>query len=66
MVRGKYAARVRAGSNVVVLIDEVAKVFPTAAAVNDALLSLIRIARSGKEPRRAGASASKKRLARSG
>ncbi len=66
LVRGKYAARVRAGSNVVVLVEEVAKAFPTAAAVNDALLSLIKIARSVKEPRRAGAAASRKRGPRSG
>ena len=47
-----------------VLIDEVAKAFPTAAAVNDALLSLIKIARSAKETRRQPASAGRKRLGR--
>ena len=62
MVRGKYAARVKAGSNVVVLIDEVAKAFPTADAVNEALLSLIRIARAAKESRSQPVAKGRKRL----
>lgn len=37
MVRGKYAARLKTASNVVDLKPEVAKVFPNANAVNDAL-----------------------------
>ena len=36
-VRGKYAARYAEGSNVVVLDPDVAKRFPTAQAVNEAL-----------------------------
>jgi hypothetical protein len=36
-VRGKYASRYRAGTNVVVLDPDVAAVFPDAAAVNRAL-----------------------------
>ena len=36
-VRGKYATRYAAGSNVVVLDPEIAKHFPNAQAVNDAL-----------------------------
>ena len=36
-VRGKYAARYAEGSNVVVLEPDVAKAFPDAAAVNEAL-----------------------------
>ncbi len=36
-VRGKYASRFAAGTNVVVLDPELAKHFPTAQAVNDAL-----------------------------
>lgn len=36
-VRGKYAARYAEGSNVVVLEPDVAKKFPTAEAVNEAL-----------------------------
>jgi hypothetical protein len=40
-VRGKYVARYRAGSNVVVLDPDVAAAFPTAAAVNRALRALL-------------------------
>ena len=36
LTRGKYAARVAKATNVVVLDPEVAKVFPTERAVNDA------------------------------
>ena len=39
-VRGKYAKRFAAGSNVVVLEPEVARAFPTAKAVNAALRTL--------------------------
>ncbi len=41
-VRGKYAARFAEGSNVVVLAPDVAEVFRTAKAVNDALRSQLR------------------------
>jgi hypothetical protein len=64
MVRGKYAARVKARSNVVVLTDEVARAFPTADAVNDALLSLIKIARSAKETRRQPTASGRRRVGR--
>ena len=40
-VRGKYAERYRAGTNVVLLDPEVAEAFPSAKAVNDALRSLL-------------------------
>lgn len=43
--RGKYAKRLKESSNIVVLRPEVAKAFPNEEAVNDALLSLIEIAR---------------------
>jgi len=43
--RGKYAERIKQSSNVVVLRPEVAAVFPNEQAVNDALLSLIEIAK---------------------
>lgn len=43
-VRGKYAARFAAGSNVVVLSPDVAVFFPDSASVNDALRALIKIA----------------------
>lgn len=44
-VRGKYAARYAAGSNVVVLSPDVAEVFPDSESVNEALRSLIKVAR---------------------
>ena len=46
MVRGKYAARVRESSKVVVLDPDVAKAFPNGQAVNDALRGLIELARA--------------------
>ncbi len=48
-VRGKYAERCRAGSNVVVLAPDVARVFPNEDAVNEALRLLIRIAETELE-----------------
>jgi hypothetical protein len=45
LVRGKYVERLQASSNVVVLDPEVAALFPNAAAVNAALLSLAEIAK---------------------
>jgi hypothetical protein len=36
-IRGKYARRLDKGANVVVLDRDVAKIFPTSKAVNDAL-----------------------------
>jgi len=44
-VRGRYLARYRKGANLVLLNDEVAKAFPTAAAVNEALSGLLELAR---------------------
>lgn len=44
-VRGKYAQRYAAGSNVVVLSPDVAEVFPNSESVNEALRVLIKIAR---------------------
>jgi hypothetical protein len=44
-VRGKYAKRYAQGSNVVRLEPDVAKVFPTAEAVNDSLRALAGILR---------------------
>ncbi|MEP7339494.1 MAG: hypothetical protein ABI977_17280 [Acidobacteriota bacterium] len=43
-VRGKYVARYRAGSNVVVLAPDVAQAFPTEEAVNEALRLVVRMA----------------------
>ena len=44
LVRGKYAPRIAKGSNIVVLDPEVAAAFPSSAAVNSALHSLLRLA----------------------
>jgi len=52
LVRGKYIARLRGSSNVVVLEPELASVFPNSTAVNAALRSLVEIAgRAGSPPR---------------
>lgn len=62
--RGKYYERVKASSNVVVLDDELAGIFPNSASVNEALHSLVKVARKasgqthhstrGSKQRRAG------------
>jgi hypothetical protein len=44
-VRGKYAARYRSGTNLVLLSPDVARYFPGEQAVNAALRSLIRVAK---------------------
>ena len=43
-VRGKYLEAFRSGTNLVLLSPDIAKVFPTEEAVNNALRSLIEIA----------------------
>jgi hypothetical protein len=50
-VRGKYAQRYRAGTNLVLLEPDVAKAFPSEAAVNEALRLVIQLAelQSGNE-----------------
>ena len=45
-VRGKYAARYRAGTNLVLLSPDVAAYFPDEQAVNTALRGLIRVAKA--------------------
>jgi hypothetical protein len=45
-VRGKYAAKYKAGTNIVRLDPDVAKVFKTPQSVNEALRSLSRIIKS--------------------
>jgi translation elongation factor EF-Ts len=50
MVRGKYAKRLKESSNVVVLRPEVAAVFQSEEAVNNALLSLIKLAQTYMRP----------------
>ncbi len=44
-VRGKHAARVAKGTNIVKLDPDVAKVFPNSASVNEALRLLAKLAR---------------------
>jgi hypothetical protein len=48
-VRGKYAKRYAAGTNVVVLAPDVAAVFPDADSVNEALRALVKIARKSSK-----------------
>ena len=43
--RGKYAARMAEGSNIVRLDPDVARAFPDSASVNEALRSLLAIAK---------------------
>lgn len=51
-VRGKFCGQYRTGHNLALLRSEVAVAFPTDEAVNDALLSLVRIARATRRPTR--------------
>jgi hypothetical protein len=57
-VRGKYAARYAAGTNLVLLSPDVAEIFPDSTAVNEALRTLVRLsgktirARTPQKPRR--------------
>jgi hypothetical protein len=46
-VRGRYAARYREGTNVVLLDPDVAAMFNTSEAVNEALRELARLKRAG-------------------
>ena len=46
MTRGKYAARLREASKIVVLEPEIAAAFPNAQAVNNALRGLLELARA--------------------
>jgi hypothetical protein len=64
-VRGKYYKRLfKEGSNVIVLEPDVAKAFPTSAAVNDALRVVIKAANAAR-PRtaRTGGRSTKRRVA---
>ena len=49
-VRGKYLNEYKESHNLVLLKPEIAKVFPTEEAVNEALLSLIKLAKASVEP----------------
>ena len=55
-VRGKYYGRVSRGSNLVLLDEKVAKAFPSAKAVNEALLGLLTLSeRAARAARRSSA-----------
>jgi hypothetical protein len=64
LVRGKYAARLKASSNVVVLRPEVASAFPNADAVNEALMGLINLAKAATQPARRSAAKPKVQASR--
>ena len=51
IVRGKYARRMTAESNVVVIDPAVTKAFPNEASVNAALRALLELAESSTRPR---------------
>jgi len=48
-VRGKYAKKYKAGTNIVLLDPDVAKVFKTTRSVNQALRSLAEIIKAQKQ-----------------
>jgi hypothetical protein len=56
-VRGKYAARFAAESNIVRLDPEIHAAFPTSKAVNEALAGLLRVAQSAQLAKRSSGSA---------
>jgi len=63
-VRGKYLARYSRGTNLVLLNDSVAKAFPTAEAVNEALLGLLALAeKTTRATSRSSGRATKRRTA---
>ncbi len=49
-VRGKYVERYRAGTNVVLLDEDVAAAFPNSQAVNEALRLLVKLAQTKASP----------------
>ena len=51
-VRGKYAARYTEGTNLVLLDPDVARAFPDATAVNEALRALAGIIERTREPKK--------------
>lgn len=54
LVRGKFAARLSGGANVVILEPEIAAAFPTSRAVNEALGFVLQAARSARLAKPAG------------
>ena len=51
-IRGKYADRYREGTNLVLLDHDVAEVFPTDKAVNEALRLVIRLTKLSRSEKR--------------
>ncbi len=51
-VRGKYYRRFQAGTNIVRLEPDLARVFPTDEAVNEALRTVVRASRASRRSRR--------------
>lgn len=49
--RGKYAARIAEGSNIVRLDPDIARAFPDSSSVNETLRSLLRIAERASTPK---------------
>jgi hypothetical protein len=64
-VRGKYSARYRAGTNLVLLDPDVAQAFPTDAAVNQTLRAVLDMANDVRLPDRARTAGSRRRRKRS-
>jgi hypothetical protein len=63
LVRGKYAARVAAETNIVVLEPEVAEAFPNDTAVNKALRGLLKVGATTARLTRRSAGRAKQRRA---
>ena len=61
-IRGKYAQRYRAGTNLVLLDPELATAFPTEAAVNNALRAVLKMTESVRLHRGAPPQARPKRV----
>jgi hypothetical protein len=61
LVRGKYAARAAAGSNVVLLEPAISKAFPTDKAVNEALRVVLEVAEATARLTRHSTRTSRKR-----
>ena len=63
LVRGKYAARVSAETNVVILEPAISKAFPNDKAVNDALRVVLEVAKATARLTRRSTRTSRKRAA---
>ena len=63
-VRGKFHAQYQKGHNLVLLTPEVAEAFPTDESVNEALLALVRLARTTRRPTRRSSGPAVKSTAR--